>query len=486
VDPANCGGCGIECTGDQACQAGGCSDTCLDGTVICGNRCVDDKADSEHCGGCNDPCDPGMGCVDGGCQPMVGGDLDDGPGGCVGGGPPLDIGDGAGAVCTGDLAEVTFRWALCSCDGINLMNPLTTDAYSSASGGYQPGGLGGGVGVNGAFDSTSEVYVYGDLWASLEVPFQTSNPIQIWQELHAGGGVDSTGLATIGEDAYIDGDLLATNPWSIAEALFIPGTATVSDQVSYLERVNAAVSVPPPCDCGADELVPVADYVSWASANNHNDLIGLDPDLLNPVASPTRIDLPCGIYYLSAVDAMSPVVIAVHGRASLFIAGDLASISTLTIAVDSTAELNLFVAGTIATTDKLKVGSASYPALTRVYLGGSESLTLSNNTQIGAFIYAAYGLVETLNELNVFGGLYAGDFISTDDVWIHYDREVLVAGEDCSEPGDPGGATCDSCLDCGNQACVDGECGACTDSSACCAPLECVNGECISDNGGVD
>src|SRR5688500_3478758 len=38
VDPDNCGGCGIECTGEQACSAGACSDTCLDGTIICDNR----------------------------------------------------------------------------------------------------------------------------------------------------------------------------------------------------------------------------------------------------------------------------------------------------------------------------------------------------------------------------------------------------------------------------------------------------------------
>ncbi len=39
---------------------------------------------------------------------------------------------------------------------------------------------------------------------------------------------------------------------------------------------------------------------------------------------------------------------------------------------------------------------------------------------------------------------------------------------------------CNTCLDCDNQACLSGACGACTNSSQCCAPLECVNGVCVT------
>jgi hypothetical protein len=38
---------------------------------------------------------------------------------------------------------------------------------------------------------------------------------------------------------------------------------------------------------------------------------------------------------------------------------------------------------------------------------------------------------------------------------------------------------CNTCLDCGGQACINGACGACTDSTQCCAPYICAEGQCI-------
>lgn len=38
---------------------------------------------------------------------------------------------------------------------------------------------------------------------------------------------------------------------------------------------------------------------------------------------------------------------------------------------------------------------------------------------------------------------------------------------------------CNTCLDCGGQACKGGNCGDCTSSSDCCAPLVCMGGSCV-------
>ena len=51
---------------------------------------------------------------------------------------------------------------------------------------------------------------------------------------------------------------------------------------------------------------------------------------------------------------------------------------------------------------------------------------------------------------------------------------ALDQGKACPPP--PGG--CSSCLDCGNQACVDGVCGECTNDGQCCPPLVCIGGRC--------
>jgi hypothetical protein len=47
----------------------------------------------------------------------------------------------------------------------------------------------------------------------------------------------------------------------------------------------------------------------------------------------------------------------------------------------------------------------------------------------------------------------------------------------CTDAGAP--VACNTCLDCGGQACTSTGCGACASSADCCAPLECANGTCV-------
>lgn len=102
------------------------------------------------------------------------------------------------------------------------------------------------------------------------------------------------------------------------------------------------------------------------------------------------------------------------------------------------------------------------------------TLTITNDVDVGGFLYLARGKLESSNPLEVFGGIIAGDLRNTGATTIHYDRQVLETGAVC-----PPENTCDSCMDCGNQACVNGTCGACTTGADCCSPLSCVAGECI-------
>jgi hypothetical protein len=62
ADDANCGACGVKCTGNDKCVAGACK--CPEGNVFgtCGGRCVNKNQDHENCGSCGHACDPGMAC----------------------------------------------------------------------------------------------------------------------------------------------------------------------------------------------------------------------------------------------------------------------------------------------------------------------------------------------------------------------------------------------------------------------------------------
>lgn len=478
VDPQNCGACGVTCdTGaGEVCAAGGCTTTCETGMMKCGGTCVDIKSDNNHCNACDFQCGAGTGCVDGNCQPLV--QVGTPPAACAGGGPPVEVeGFPDGPKCIDGVVETTFRWAMCSCKDIELFNPLLTDGYDSTSGPYAPGGLGGGVGLNGTYLSTSTATIGGALWASASAGgVSTSNQTDILQDLHVGGPLTVGNPFTVGGDAYVVGDITTSDSIAITDVLQLPTGSTITGNVTYGSLVRAPVTVNQPCDCDPAKMIPVEGIVAaHRPPNNDNALIGLDPDVLvNPNAA-LRLELPCGRYYLSSIDTNAPLVIYASGRVALFIDGDILTTSPLTFAVGPSGSLDVFVADRITTSAKMTVGSANYPALTRVYLGGvGTTLTITNDVDLGGFLYLARGKLEASNPLEVFGGIIAGDLRNTGATTIHYDRQVLETGIVC-----PDATSCDSCNDCGNQACVNGACGACTTSGDCCSPLSCVAGECV-------
>src|SRR5262249_26154186 len=153
----------VKCAASQVCSGSACSASCLPGLTNCSGACVDTNNDDNHCGSCANACPAGDGCVGGKCVPVLTLTRDAGPS-CVGGGPPIDAGAGAG--CTGTLGQVAFTWALCSCTNLDISAPLTTDGYDSTKG-PPDGGLGGNIGVNQRTPNwSSRVSVGGDFRSS--------------------------------------------------------------------------------------------------------------------------------------------------------------------------------------------------------------------------------------------------------------------------------------------------------------------------------
>lgn len=66
-DPANCGGCGIECDRGGFCNQGKCMAECAVGSLLCNEQCIDPQSDNANCGGCGMPCGDGGVCSGGHC-----------------------------------------------------------------------------------------------------------------------------------------------------------------------------------------------------------------------------------------------------------------------------------------------------------------------------------------------------------------------------------------------------------------------------------
>src|SRR5690554_1883139 len=285
TDPDNCGGCGIICGESEVCSGGTCTDSSMPGLAVCDPACVDFDSYSDYCGACGNACGQGEGCVEGACEQAA--DLDPRDQACAGGGPAIDLGDTVTVErqCSGELAERTFRWAVCSCEDLISNSGMNADAYDSTLGPYTPGGIGGGVATNGMLRANSGFTVTGMLWAADELntgtAAQTNMAATIGQRLHAGSTVRLGSGTTIGGDVYVNGDI--ERSMTIGGTLYSPSSASINTGVTFADRQEGPVDVALPCDaCGVDERIPVGAIVANRSgANNDNALIGLDEDLFS-------------------------------------------------------------------------------------------------------------------------------------------------------------------------------------------------------------
>jgi hypothetical protein len=257
--------------------------------------------------------------------------------------------------------------------------------------------------------------------------------------------------------------------------------------VTAMTTVEAAVTVPPACACEAKDILDIGAIVTARATTNDNATIGLDPAALDKKTH-TRIDLPCGHYYFTTIDLINSATVVTHGKTAIYIGGNInAAGGSLTIQPEAGSELDILVGGTVSASSAFKLGSANYPALTRVYVAGSQVKLSGGGVNVGGNIYAPNGDFIWEASSDIYGSVFAKSFFTNSPLNIHYDKAILTSFQTCPPPGgstpDAGGTTpigCGSCRDCNNQACIGGKCGDCTDSSQCCAPLICVSGSCVT------
>jgi hypothetical protein len=385
--------------------------------------------------------------------------------------------------CAGVIASNTFTFALCSCSSINNTGSLVTDGFDSLKGPYPvpppawPYQLGAGVGANGTVSNDSTFNIGGALYSGGDASAQSTMDIR--QDLHVGG--NAGGLdATVAGDAYVFG--------SVSGTLRVKG------------MLHQGVTTPPPCQYCPNQMPGPIDVASFVNArvtnaggtNNDNASIKLSDTLFSSGTGPSRLDLPCGNYYLDGITR--DAIIYAHGHTALYVGAKGITAGNVTFSLDPTATFDIFVAGTVSNSGSFILGEQNYPALTRMYVAGTGTLTFSSSANIFGNLYDA-GHIGLQSGTTVFGSLYAGSLDGTADLTIHFDRDVVVQGVTCPPPagmsmpdggaggsggsgGGGGGGTCTTCKDCNNQACNGGTCGGCKTNADCCAPLSCINGTC--------
>lgn len=407
---------------------------------------------------------------------------------CAGSGPPIivgDLGQGRQALCTGDIAQVTFRYGLCVCQDFEVGNTLRSDSFNSARGTSDE--RGGAVGVNGNLTVGNSARVGGTLWVAGDEGIEALNTIQVNHYLYANGDVTANTQIIVEEDAAVAGDVSA-NVVTIDGTLTQPAASTVdANNTNIGATVDGAVTIADPCDC--TNIFDIAAFAANHKVHNHNADIGLDPAALVNAGTGAEIDLPCGIFYLDGATVTNTITFNVTGRTALFIGGDLGATNTIRAVLADGAEFDLFVEGNVEVGNSLTLGSERQPAAARMYVGGT-SVNLGNGGRFAGNMYAPRAVVTVGNSVEVFGSMFVGEFDGGNSFIVHYDSAILTAGDTCEDtgggdggntpgPGGDPGDMCGDCTDCGNQACNDGECGTCRSDADCCSPLVCFQGECI-------
>jgi hypothetical protein len=221
---------------------------------------------------------------------------------------------------------------------------------------------------------------------------------------------------------------------SFGAPLHVPTQAAVAPTVMAPAVVREPVTIDPPCGC-ATPLFDIGGEVAARKAHNANAYLTFGGDLAGIDASQS-LDWPCGEYFFPEIRTLLGAALEwrVHGHVGVFVEGDLHLTGSLTVTLDPDAELDLVVAGSLFTTGRL-FGAPGAAARARLWLGGS-ALSLGDQTQFGATVYAPQAVFTAGPRLDYAGALFI-DKILVDDVRVSYDPSLVFLGQSCGRPPPP-------------------------------------------------
>jgi hypothetical protein len=233
------------------------------------------------------------------------------------------------------------------------------------------------------------------------------------------------------------------------------------------------------------------------------------------------------------VTTAGAITLSLSGPTAVYLADDLVLAGRLEVLLTTDeATLDLFISGDVAAAGALDIGTIDGPSRVRIYIGGDGDIAIAGDADLGASLFAPAASVALAGGFTFNGALVVGSLAQAGELRVRYDSDVLDgAGDSCGD-GDAGGdedgtnpggdcppgtegcggedvgedgvgdevgddagdvvgdddagdvvdepGTCATPADCGNQACVDGLCGACSTTLDCAAPLTCADGACIA------
>jgi hypothetical protein len=340
---------------------------------------------------------------------------------CAPPGPPIQL---DGEPCAAALAARLLRYAVCSCAPLMLPGSLFTQGSLPTRGSLA--GPPAAVGTDGPLAIAGLVQVAGALEAAGAGGASFSRITAVLGNLRSGGPVTAARFLGVERDAFFAGDVAGrVDVRGIVHAA--PG-ALIPPSVTAGGLVREPVMVPPPCGCDAPALDVAAAVAARATPHP-----GLAPDAFAAATGPASLDLGCGELYTKALETPAGIdlELRVHGRAALFVDGDVTLGGSLRVVLDPLAELDLVVAGNL--TAQTGAIGAPQAASVRIWIGGS-TVRLAAGVSLSAALYAPRAQLVADGSLIANGALFAQAFSVAGDLTVRFDTQLLTGGVSCGAP----------------------------------------------------
>jgi hypothetical protein len=383
-------------------------------------------------------------------------------------------GDGA-TLCGGRLASNVFTHALCACGDVSVPRQLFSTAIDSDGMDKRLGGA--AVGMNGSFARVGNISLSGGLKVASSQAIVTAGAVAIGGDLWLGGPAAVAGVLTVARDAWLTQTVTAAGVATIGRDLHTAPDAklVVLGVGTTTPATTGPVDLTPPCACDPSSLLDIAGLVNAARAKNDDAAAGIDA--MTGTARTNldgTVNLDCGRLYFPSLAGTS-VHFRINGHLSMFVDGDVDATSQFALDLAPGAEVDWFIGGNLTLADGARVGDATRPAATRIYVSGTKEIQLPGTMQAAFNLYAPAAPVVVGGNGDVFGAIFAQKVSTSADLLLHYDRAILRAKEACGA----GSGACQRCTQCSaGLSCIEDACFTCEVDTDCCAPFACLSGKC--------
>ena len=344
--------------------------------------------------------------------------------GCSGGGAPLADGgiapghpDGAPGSITVAVPDpgastraahpglcappTAFSYALCTCENLTQVGFLKVGTGASGD---------GSVGVNGLSSVANDSQVSGS-WVSWR-QWTAGTAAHIGGSLRSGADLVVAGAVWVGKDLAVKQNLTGAGFLNVGGALRVGGN-DVFLGFAQVAGGRAAFDAPtqPPCGCDGPSLFDVAGAVAQARTMNDNATRGIPAGAQLDIGV-QRLTLDTGRYYFQGVHNIGAGVLDIRGNVSIYIDGSLDEIGAEAIKLETGATLDLYVSGAVRLVGFTPVGNRQSPSSFRLFVGGSDRLSIGVGLQeFFGSIYAPTAEIALAGVTVIWGSLFAKEVI---------------------------------------------------------------------------